>query len=143
MRRYAFLALPMLLTASAAADTILYAVRSNGDLVHVNPTSGSGSLIGSSGIQCRAAASFVYNGGRFGFHADYILLGGSPGALADQITALNRPGPFRRPVAQPATPSTPWRCCHTPAPLCTCSSPPRRAPAMNCWRRSISRPLRT
>jgi hypothetical protein len=88
-RRFTLGALSMLLAAQVGASPVLYAIRANGDLLRLDPTTGAGGLLGSSGVACSAAGAIVYDTGRFGSHVDNIVIGGEPTA-PDQLTMLNR-----------------------------------------------------
>jgi hypothetical protein len=86
--------IPLLLAAQAAGQvTILYGVRGNGDIIWIHPSTGAGTLVGSSGVACEAAAAYVVTWGR-GERTEYLLVAGGPGPLADQITAIGPGGPW-------------------------------------------------
>src|SRR5438105_4071052 len=81
--------LPVFLAAHAAGQTVLYGVRSNGDLLHIDPATGAAGVLGRSGVPCNAGAAYVDEYlGRYGHLNAYILIGGGAGAQADQFDGL-------------------------------------------------------
>jgi hypothetical protein len=80
-------ALPMVLAAHAAGQTYLFGVRANGDLIRINPQTGAGALVGSSGVPCTGGEGFstsVLNA-----RYSYILTAGGDAAHSDQIIAID------------------------------------------------------
>src|SRR5262245_39490092 len=51
------IALPALLAAHAGAQPLLFGVNANGDLYRLDPLTGAGTFIGSSGFDCNAATA--------------------------------------------------------------------------------------
>jgi hypothetical protein len=78
-------ALSVVVVAQAAGQPGLYGVRSNGDVVRIDPA-GPAVLMGSSGVACNAATGYGIED-RFS-HADLILVAG----LGDQVFALRPDG---------------------------------------------------
>jgi hypothetical protein len=79
----------MFLAAHASAQTYLYGVRSNGDLVNINLATGAASIQASSGAPASAASSYSYDHGRGGY-VEWVLTAGQPGAHANDVLALSR-----------------------------------------------------
>jgi hypothetical protein len=75
----------------------LYAVRSNGEVLRLDPATGAGTLVGSSGIECESGTSLNYGCGsgqscfgQCGGIYEYMLTGAGPGPQVDQIQFLSR-----------------------------------------------------
>jgi hypothetical protein len=66
----------------AAAQTRLYGVRSNGDLLHIDPRTGAASAIARSGAPCSALGAFRHSGGRFDPLIEFLITAG-PAALGE------------------------------------------------------------
>src|SRR5262245_10003394 len=73
-------AIPIMCAAQASAQSTLYGIQANGDLVRIDKATGAGEIVGSSGFGCNAAAADA---------AGHILIGAGSAVQADQIIALD------------------------------------------------------
>ena len=94
--RSLILAVPALVAAHAAAQSVLYGVASNGDFVRIDKATGVGTLIGNSGVGANGAAADshgrVFSGGG---NADQIIrIDPATGAGSVFLTTTGRPGGY-------------------------------------------------
>jgi hypothetical protein len=86
--RRLLLCLPLAAAIPAHAQTVLYAVRPNGDILHINEQTGAADLIGASGQPASAISAYHHGGGRFDPTIEYLITA-SPGMPA-QLRQVNR-----------------------------------------------------
>jgi hypothetical protein len=86
-QRTALTAAVLLLAPAAAAQTRLFGVRSNGDVVLIDLSTGAGTVVARNDVSCGAAMSLNFLYGRGG-EAHALYIGGGFGPTADQITVL-------------------------------------------------------
>ncbi len=89
-------AIHAVLAGSALAQTTLYGVGANGDLVRIDKSTGAGTLIGNSGVGSNAAAADsagrIFSGG--GNADQIILIDPATGAGSVFLTTTGRPAGF-------------------------------------------------
>jgi hypothetical protein len=78
------------LAAPAAGQTIVHAIRQNGDLLRVDRTSGAAAYQVSTGVPCRTAHSLPGPSGSYGYSNSYILIAGPDAAEGDRLTSVTR-----------------------------------------------------
>jgi hypothetical protein len=89
----------VLLASTAAAQTTVYALRANGDLLRLDPESGATQLIGSSGVPCRAGgasagAEWVYSTGDPAHPGRIVKIDRFTGAVAGSVEIVGLPSGY-------------------------------------------------